>query len=213
MRKKNALCLVGVTGYLILALVSAMLALPGSSLADKPDQEKVFFDVTTPVDEFGNPIGDMVIDGVFVESEDGMLVSDGSGVALGGAGKSRVGVNRPSPALLMDFLADLECFELDDIYSFDGGGTLVIFDGKKGAYIQYFFRAFGKDGSIVHYRIDGDALIMPDTEGNSFPKGDPDGYTVLVDNIRVSVDTGSRKNGCKGSFPDAMAIIRIDRQP
>ena len=36
MRKKNALCLVGVTGYLILALVSAMLALTGSSLANKP---------------------------------------------------------------------------------------------------------------------------------------------------------------------------------
>ena len=67
--------------------------------------------------------------------------------------------------------------------------------------------------SEVNYRLDGDAMIIPDDANADFPNGDTTGFTVLVDNLRISQDTGKRGNACEGSFPNAMAIIRLDRLP
>ena len=176
---------------------------------DGRDEEAVRFIVTTP------PESAIQIIGVF-DSEGEFVTDAGCNVTLGPpegrADKSQVIVNRPSPAIQMDSLAALpECFTFGDIYGLACGDTLVIKQAKNGSVtIEYFFWAAGKNGEEQSYRIDGDAMIVADTSG-SFPRGDSGGYTVSVDNIRVSQDTGSRRNACEGSFPDAMAEIRLDR--
>ncbi len=76
--------------------------------------------------------------------------------------------------------------------------------------MSFFFRWKGKDGSLVGYRLDGEAEIRAD-HGGIFPDGDTQGYTVTVRSLRVSVDTGKQKNGCTGDFDDAVGIIRLDR--
>ncbi len=231
MKRTNLLCRFGVAGCLALALVWATLALSGSALANPPDgdgnhnhgggggggggEETIFFDVTTLVGS------DMVIVGVFTDdpSQATLTTSTGcfviEGPAEGRADKRQVIVNRPSPAIQMDFLAEgpdgLSCFMIDDIYGLNCGGDLVIKQANNGSEsIEYFFRAAGINGDVQSYRLDGDAIILADNDG-SFPKGDT-GYTVLVDNISVSQDTGPRSNACQGSFPEAMAVIRLVRQ-
>ena len=179
--------------------------------AAPPRGEEVRFFVTT------DPESDLVIDGVFVDPDgDGILESDGFGVAEGRAAKSSVVVNRPSPAVRMDFL-DLGTdesgtwitpFTAGAIYSLDGSGSMGIHNMNKGAVFRYFFRAPGIDGSEVHYRLDGDAVII----GRDFPDGDDEGYIVYVDNLRVSQDTGKKGNAYEGGFPLAEAIFYLDRQ-
>ena len=197
--KRVGLCVMVVTSCFILATLWVVLATPETVLAKPPAKETVRFDVDVT--------GDMLLVGTF--NPDGTTKL---GLAEGRAGTSNVVVNRPSPAIQMDFLAALSCFTAGDIYSLDHGGSLDIIQSSKGAFIRYFFRAHGKDGELTSYRIDADADIVSDN-GGSFPKGEPvgSGYTVTISNIRVSVDTGSRKNGCKSSFPDASATIRLER--
>ena len=219
-------------GCVVLAFVWAMLALPGNSLANPPDgdgnhnhgggdggggggEEAILFDVTTPAES------DMAIIGVFGDFDpeaDGIITtptgcSAQEGPAEGRADKRQVIVNRPSPAIQMDFLAALpECFTVGDIYALGCGGDLVIRQAQNGsASIAYFFGARGRNGDVQSYVVSGDAIIVADN-GGSFPKGDT-GYTVFVGNISVSQDTGPRSNACEGSFPDALAEIRLDRIP
>lgn len=200
--KRVQVCLIVVTACPVLAAISAVLATPETVLAAQPSKETIRFHVTTP-----DPLeSDIVIVGTFDSSQSDRIAE---GPAEGRAGKSDVVVNRPSPAIQMDFLAPLDCFTAGDIYSLDHGGTLEILQSSKGAFIRYFFRARGKDGELTSYRIDADAEIDSDN-GFSFPKDDS-GYTVTVSNIRVSVDAGPRANGCESSFPDASANIRLDR--
>ena len=177
---------------------------------DGGGEEAVRYDVTTPPESAIEIIGVFDSEGEFV-TDAGCEVA--LGLAEGRADKNQVIVNRPSPAIEMEFLAALpECFTFGDIYGLACGDTLVIKQAKNGsASIEYFFWAAGKNGKEQSYRIDGDAMIVADTPGSSFPTGDGGGYTVLVDNIRVSHDTGSRRNACDGSFPDTMAVIRLDR--
>jgi hypothetical protein len=166
----------------------------------------------------------MEIVGTWIK-KDCILVESGSAQGrAGNTGGSNVVVNRPPVAIRMDFLAELECFDSGDednpvIYGLDCGGTLDIRQNKDGtADAIYFFKAHGKnweDGDkLTGYRIDAKAMITSDN-GRSFPKGEPvdGGYTVTLSNIRVSVDTGSRNNGCESSFPDASATVRLDRIP
>jgi len=224
---------------LVLALVWGMLALSGSALADPPDgdgnhnhggggggggggEEAILFDVTTPVGSDTEIIG---VFGDFDPAAYGIITTPTGcsvklGPAEGQADKRRVIVNRPSPAIRMDFLAALpECFTAGDIYSLDCGGDLVIRQAQNGsASIEYFFGAAGINGDVQNYRVDGDAIIVADDDPDglcgdgSFPKG-ACGYSVFVDNISVSQDTGPRSNACEGSFPDAVAEIRLDRIP
>lgn len=229
MKRTNLLRGFSVVGCLALAAGCGILALSGSLLANPPDgngnhnhgggggggEETILFDVTT----LGG--SDMVIVGVFTDdpSQATLTTSTGclviEGAAQGRADKRQVIVNRPSPAIQMDFLAELSCFMADDIYGLICGGDLVIKQANNGSQsIEYFFEAAGINGDVQSYRVDGDAIILADN-GGSFPKGDT-GYTVLVDNISVSHDTGSKTNACQGSFPDpgaALAFIRLDRRP
>ena len=180
----------------------AVLATPETALAKKPPREHVLFDVTTL------ELSDMVILGV--ANPDLGCPAVKFGPANGRAdNKPRVIVNRPSPAIQMDFLAVDDaslCFKKGDIVC---DGTLVI--GQNDA--VYYFRGPGKSGDEpTRYRLDADADIVPDTPGKPFPRGDV-GYTVTLSNISVSVDAGPRKNGCEGRFPDACAIVRLERIP
>ena len=226
MKRTNLLRGFGAVGCLALAAAWGVLTFSGTALANPPDgngnhnhgdggggggEETIFFDVTTLVGS------DIVIIGVFTDdvSEGTLISSTGcfviEGPAEGRADKHQVIVNRPSPAIQMDFLAGLSCFMAADIYGLNCGGDLVIKQAKNGSEsIEYFFQADGINGAVQAYRIDGDAMIVADN-GGSFPKGDS-GYTVFVDNIRVSQDTGPRRNACEGSFPDALAVIRLDRR-
>jgi hypothetical protein len=150
--------------------------------------------------------GDMFLVGTF--DQDGNIQP---GPAEGRAGRTNVVVNRPSPAIQMDFMAELPCFSAGDIYSHDGGGTIDIgMSNKHADQMTYFFRANGKDGTEFHYRLDGDATIVGDN-GGDYPTGDT-AYTVTVTNLRVSQDTGKRGNACEGSFPGATATIRLVRK-
>ena len=211
MMRANLLRGFGVVGALVLAAGWGFLVPPGTARADhKPHhggggggEETILFDVRVT--------GDMELVGTFNSQTCEILGDPNDPVAEGRADKSQVIVNRPSPAIQMDFLAVLECFTAGDIYSLDCGGDLVIIQARNGsARIEYYFLADGKNGQEQGYRVDGDAMIVADHQG-SFPKGDS-GYTVFVDNIRVSQDTGPRRNACEGSFPDALAVIRLDRQ-
>lgn len=218
MRRRTRVRLSRLVVFMALVAAWTVMVAPGTALAKKkgpPNTETVRFFVTT------DSLSDLVIDGVFVDLDgDGILESDGTGVAEGRADKSSVVVNRPSPAVRMDFLDlgldafgdPITPFTAGTIYSLDGSGSMGIHDLRKGAVFRYFFRAPGLDGTEVHYRLDGDAIIVPDTLGSSFPTGDPNGYTVLVDNLRVSQDTGKKGNAYEGSFPGATAIIYLDRQ-
>ncbi len=172
--------------------------------AKPPSEEPVRFNVTTGTESA------VEIVGVFVGGS-----SDGSGSAVGGAGKFNVVVNRPSPAVKLDFLAEREGspFTEGDVFGIGGGGTIDIYNPKKGAAIRYFFRGPGKDGTVVNYRLDGDAVIKPDTPGSSFPNGDPVGYTVTVSDLRVSQDTGKRGNAYEAEFRGTTAIIYLERLP
>ena len=228
MMRKNLLRGFGLAGCLALALVWAMLALSGGALADPPphnhggedEEEVVLFDVTTLVGS------DIEIIGVFTNdplqatltTSTGCLVIEGP--AAGRSGLHRAIVSQPSPAIQMDFLAEgplnpdgLSCFIAGDIYGLNCGILLSISQKKNGsAMIEYFFEAPGTDGEVRQYVVDGDAIIVADN-GGSFPTGDSTGYTVLVDNLQVSRNTGSGRTACEGSFPDAMAVIRLDRLP
>ncbi len=139
--------------------------------------------------------------------------------AAGGTNKiqTRVVVSRPSPAIQMDFLAALpECFTAGDIYGLACGGLLNITQESGSQSIKYFFEAEGTDGEVRQYVVDGDAIIVADDDPDgicgdgSFPTG-ACGYTVFVDNLQVSRNTGSGRTACEGSFPDAMAVIRLVR--
>jgi hypothetical protein len=210
--KKVGICVMVVTASLVLAALWAVLATPETALAKKPITEPILFNVTTLTGSAIEIVGyfDAADPGA---NEDGIVLGPAKGYASDR--HSNVGVRRPSPAIQMDFLAALDCFDSGDIYSFDCSGSLGIFQDNKGAFIRYFFQAYGKDpeGEWTHYRIDADAEIVSDTPGNTFPRGESvdGGYTVTVSNIKLSVDTGSRKNGCKGSFPNASATIRLVR--
>ena len=225
MMRKNLLRGFGLVGCLTLALVWAMLALSGGALADPPphnhggggdEEETIFFDVTT-LDG-----SDIEIIGVFtndpdaatLETSTGCLVIEGP--AAGRSGLHRAVVSQPSPAIQMDFMFLAEgpdgesCFTVGDIYGLTCGGLLSIRRKNNGAEsIEYFFEAEGTDGEVRQYRVYGDAMIMADN-GGSFPTGDS-GYTVFVHNLRVSRNTGSGRTACEGSFPDAVAEIRLDR--
>lgn len=196
--KRTRLGLISLAVCIVLAAVWGVLAVRGAALAKPPAKEAVRFAVDVT--------GDMLLVGTF--NPDGTIEE---GLAEGRAGRTNVVVNRPSPAIEMDFLAALSCFTAGDIYSLDDGGSLDIFDSNKGGFFRYFFRAYGKDpeAELTHYRIDADAEIVSDN-GGSFPKGDS-GYTVFLSNIRLSVSSGSRKNGCEGSFRDASATVRLYR--
>ena len=235
--RKNLSCRFGVAGCLALALVWAMLALSGGALADPPphnhggddgDEETVLFDVTTLVGSDIEIIG--VFDGDFdpgLPDDDIITTPTGCIVQLGPAAggtntiQTRVIVSQPYPAIQMDFLAEgpdgLSCFIAGDIYGLNCGILLSISQKKNGsAMIGYFFEARGTDGQVRDYKVDGDAIIVADEDPDgicgdgSFPTG-ACGYTVFVDNLRVSRNTGSGQTACQGSFPDAMAVIRLDR--
>ena len=238
--RKNLLCPFGVAGCLALTLVWAMLALSGGALADPPGdgghnhggggggggggEETIFFDVRTLDLDGGEdpPVpSDIVIIGFF-DSDGTSTTPEGCkyfpGPAAGRADKSQVIMNRPSPAIQMDFLAAgpdaLSCFRAGDIYDLGCQSTMVIKQANNGsASIIFFFGAAGINGDVQSYRVDGDAMIVADDDDcgdGSFPKG-ACGYTVTVYNLSVSKDTGPRSNACEGSFPDAMAVIRLDR--
>jgi len=194
------LYLMALAGCIALAGMWIVMATPKTAMAKPPSKETIYFDV--------NVTGDMLLVGTFIRNDDGTFYVQ-PGLAEGRAETlSQVVVNRPSPAIQMDFLAALSCFTAGDIYGLDGSGTLVIIEGNKGQSVRYSFRAYGKDGTLVSYRIDADADIVGDT-GGSFPRGDT-GYTVTVSNIQVSQDTGKKGNACEGSFPEATATIRLD---
>ena len=197
-------------GICIAVVVGATIVCQKNSslYAAPPNGEQVLFEVTTPLG------GDIEIVGVFV-IVDGTWVLDPDANPEGRAGRNNVVVNRPSPAVRLDFLAELdECFTatVDDNYSLDSVGTLEIFQNKRGAGIRIFFAARGKDGNLINYRLDSDTVEIFPHDGGSFPKGDNLGYDVMVSGLRVSVDRGKRKNGCVGNFPDAMALIRLERK-
>lgn len=203
--KNNSSCRFGLTSCLVLAAawVSSAVSEPTHAAVGASPRETIRFDVRVT--------GDMELVGTFDRQTCEILGDPLDPVAEGRADRSQVVVNRPSPAIQMDFLAELECFTAGDIYSLDCGGDLVIIQARNGsARIEYYFLADGKNGQEQGYRIDGDAIIVADN-GGSFPKGDS-GYTVFVENIQVSHDTGSRRNACEGSFPNAVAVIRLDRQ-
>lgn len=196
-------------GMITITVVTGLIPLLWESapLCAKPPANRYsYFDVSVS--------GDMLLLGVF-DSEGAIIPSD---TAFGAAGTTVV-VAQPSPVIGLDFLGEDEearsQFLSPYVYSVDGLGALqIIQDGKKPPVVKYYFRDFAEDGSLVHYVLEADAVILPDNPGSSFPHGDPDGYTVYAYDFHVWEDgSGNRRNRFAKTFWGTTAEIRLDRLP
>ncbi len=135
MMRRNLSCRFGLASGLVLAAAWAAFTVPEQADAARPPRETIVFDVRVT--------GDMKLVGTLDPQTCEIL---GDPMAEGRSDRRSVIVNRPSPAIRMDFLAALPCFTAGDIYGLDCGGTLVIRQARNdSASIEYFFRAARED--------------------------------------------------------------------
>lgn len=171
-----------------------VLATPETVLAAKPIKENIRFKVTM--------------------TEGAMIITNGNEVEgrYDGVGGIQVVINRPVVEMEMAFLETLPDFQRYVAAGYGYSGTLVIQQDKSTGHAIFFFKGPGKnwvDGDrLTGYRIDTDADIIPSA---NFPTGD-NVYAVVLGNIELSVDVGSRKDGHEGTFPGE-AMVELTRTP
>ncbi len=184
MRNRIGLCLIGLVSCLILAAVWAVLAVPGTTLANPPDADRnhshggddvggttgILFDVLLGVDDLGIPLGNPDIFMVCGAGIEGWIGG------AGGANVDRLIVDDPRPFMditsVINALDDKSCFAdllEDGRYVVRRHAMLHIalpdrnFDVMT---VGFSVEANNTKGRIVGYRINTIGRLVSDLDGD-----------------------------------------------